>query len=158
MLFKIKHIVFFLLLCISILPTFSQNEKINWLSWSQLENALKEEPKPVLIFFHADWCAYCKKMKRKVFTNASVIQQVNTDYYAVEMDVETKDTIVFDGVTFVNTEAEKKRNGIHELPLLLASREDKPFSLPAILLLDKNFQIKERIFEYYTSKQLLNTL
>lgn len=158
MLFRLKHIVSICLFCSFTLTTFSQNESINWMSWSQLENALETQPKPVFIFFHADWCAYCKKIKRNAFTNKAVIQHINTSYYAVEMDVESKDTIVFDGVTFINSQSKTKRNVIHDLPLLLASRKNKPFSLPATLLFDADFKMKARIFEYYTSKQLLRKL
>lgn len=138
---------------------FSQHkEEINWKNWQELEEAYEEEPKPVFIFFHAEWCAYCKKIEREIFTNKEVINQLNKNYYAVEMDAETQDTIVFDNATFTNKQALTKRNGVHELPLLLASRKNIPFSLPATLIFDKSFSLKKRIFEYYTSKQLIEML
>ena len=132
--------------------------EINWKTWPELEQAIKEEPKPIFIFFHAKWCAYCKKIERKIFKRPEVIAKLNSKYYAVEMDVELTDTITFDGVKFINKQALTKRNGIHEIPLLLASREGIPFSLPATIILNKDFTLKERFFEYYTSKQLLKFL
>jgi len=132
--------------------------KINWKSWTALEQALQKEPKPVFVFFHATWCAYCKKIKRKVFTKEQVIQKINTDYYALEMDVERTDTISFGGQTFANKQALTKRNGVHELALSLASREQKPFTLPATILLKEDFTIKNRLFEYYTAPQLMTLL
>ena len=135
-----------------------RSTEIYWKSWSELENAIKENPKPVFMFFHAKWCAYCKKIDREVFTKQEVIQKLNTDYYAIEMDVESTDTIYFEGVEFTNKQALTKRNGIHEIPLLLASREGIPFSLPATVLLNKDFTLKDRFFEYYTAKQLLKNL
>ena len=132
--------------------------EINWKTWPELEQAIKEEPKPIFIFFHAKWCAYCKKIERKIFKRPEVIAKLNSKYYAVEMDVKLTDTITFDGVKFINKQALTKRNGIHEIPLLLASREGIPFSLPATIILNKDFTFKERFFEYYTSKQLLKFL
>ena len=132
--------------------------EIEWKSWSELEQAIKEEPKPVFIFLHAKWCAYCKKIERKIFTKPEVIKKLNNHYYAVEMDVERTDTITFERVQFTNKQAGIKRNGVHEIPLLLASRKGFPFSLPATVVLNKDFTLKERFFEYYTSKQLLNIL
>lgn len=135
-----------------------QKDAIHWKTWPELEQALEKKPKPVFVFFHAEWCAYCKKIQREIFTNKEVIEKINKDYYAVEMDVERTDTIQFDGLSFHNSQALKKRNGVHDLPLLLASRENRPFSLPATLIFDRHFRIKERIFEYYASKKLQKLL
>ncbi|MGK0322877.1 MAG: thioredoxin-related protein [Psychroserpens sp.] len=154
-----KYTFLSLVLGCFVMVTYSQSYKaIEWKTWVQLEDALKEQPKPVLIYFHADWCAYCKKLDREIFTNTKVVEKINRDYYAVEMDVETLDTIVFDGVTFVNKQAETKRNAVHELPILLATRENEAFSLPVTLFFDINFVVRDRVFNYYTVKQLLDLL
>lgn len=131
---------------------------INWKKWSELELSMEKETKPVFIFFHAKWCDYCQKIEREVFTKPEVIQKINNDYIAVEMDVEQTDTITFEGIQFTNKQALTKRNGIHEIARLLASRERFPFSLPATVILNKNFTLKKRLFEYYTSKRLLDIL
>ena len=144
---------------IGLFPVMPQSgTEINWKNWSELEQAIKEKPKPIFIFFHAKWCAYCKKIEREVFTKPEVIEKLNTNYYAVEMDVERTDTIRFEGEQFTNKQAHPKRNGILEIPLMLASREGIPFSLPATIILNKEFTLKERFFEYYTSIQLMNFL
>ncbi|QLE00954.1 thioredoxin family protein [Galbibacter sp. BG1] len=151
----------FLSLIFIVITTVSlaqQKEEIHWKTFPALEEALKEEQKPVFIFFYADWCAYCKKIKRQVFTNPQVIEKLNTDYYAVMMDAESKERIAFDGKTFSNEQAKTQRNGIHEIPLLLASRNDIPFSLPATVILTKDFKVKKRVFEYYTSEEILEML
>lgn len=154
-----KILCLLLLFSIGLHPATAQsNNTINWMSWSQLKQALNNEPKPVFIFFHAEWCAYCKKIEREIFTYPDVINKLNTSYYAVEMDVETTEIIEFDGIKFTNKQAIKQRNGVHEIPLLLASREQKPFTLPATIILDKDFKVIERFFEYYTSKKLLKAL
>jgi len=153
-----KYLILLLLLGFFHPLRAQQNDAINWKTWPELEQALHKEPKPVFVFFHAEWCAYCKKIQREIFTKKEVIEKINKEYYAVEMDVERTDTIQFDGLNFSNTQALKKRNGVHELPLLLASREKRSFVLPATLIFDRNFRIKERVFEYYTSKKLMNML
>ena len=131
---------------------------VHWMTWSELEAAYNERPKPVFLFFHAEWCAYCKKLDREVFTKQTIADKLNDSYYAVRMDVETLDTITFNHKKFMNRQSLTQRNGVHEIPLLLASREGKPFSLPATVILDKKFAVRKRTFEYYTSQQLLDML
>lgn len=136
---------------------FSQNENINWLTFKQLEDSLAANPKSVLIDFYANWCEPCLKMQREVFTKPRVIEQLNTNYYAVKMNVETKDSIFFGGQVFVN-ERLKKRNPVHQIPLLMARQKNKPFSLPALVFLDENFKARARYFQYLNEQQLLKIL
>ena len=136
----------------------AQKATINWISFEQLDDSLRAKPKKVLISFYADWCSYCKKMERVAYKNSKVVTLLNSEYYAVKMNVETRDTIVFENRKFMNEEWGKKRNPTHQIPLLLASRKGKPFSLPATIILDKSFQVTQRHFEYISSKKMIKFL
>ena len=136
---------------------FAQN-KIDWVDFDELETKLQQKPKPILIYFYADWCAYCKKMDRYAFKNKKVIKTLSEDFYAVKMNAETKDTIVFEETTFINDEVETSRNPTHQLAKLLAGRKDQAFTLPAIVFLNKDFKVIDRKFTYLTSEKLLRTL
>ena len=152
-----KRFILLLIVCCGSL-TAQDRAQINWISWEQLEDSLVEKPKKTFIFFHADRCAYCKKIDRVVFTKPEVIKKINKEFYAVRMNVETTDTIHFDGQIFTNKQHLTKRNGVHQLPLLLATRPNKPFSLPVTLIFNEDFTVEKRIFEYYTSTLLLGFL
>ncbi|MCL7989473.1 thioredoxin family protein [Sphingobacterium sp. lm-10] len=131
--------------------------KIHWLSFEELADSLAKEPKKTLIFFQADWCVYCKKMEREVFTNPAVITRINQYYYAVQLDVETTDSIFFDGQLFTNKSVKKRRGQYHDLAVLLGARNEQ-LVLPTTLILDKNFFLEQRHFEYLHSKKLLQLL
>ena len=136
----------------------AQNTTINWLSFEQLEDSLAVKPKKVFVNFYAEWCVYCKKMEEVAFKNPDVIARLNLAYYALKMDVESVETIFFDGQKFENKEYGEKRNPVHEIPLLLASREGTPFSLPATVILDESFRVTNRYFEYISPKKMLELL
>jgi len=152
----------YLLLLLFLFPVINMNsqekETIQWKTWEQLEVALNKDPKPVFLFFQAEWCAYCKKIKRNALQDPAIVKKLNNDYYALQMDVESTDRIFFDQQWFENKQAETMQNGVHELPLLLASRKDHPFSLPVTLVLNADFTVRNRVFEYYTTKDLLEIL
>lgn len=134
-----------------------KRSQVQWISFEQLEDSLNTKPKSVFIDFYTEWCTYCRKMDKEVFTKPAVAELLNNSYYAVRMDAETTDTIRFDGRFFVNRESTKKRRGFHDLALLLGQRGGQ-FAPPTMLVLDPEFTVKSRYFEYMHSKQLLKAL
>ena len=146
-----------LLLSGSFVHAPSSAQTINWISFSQLNDFLLIKPKKVFVNFYADWCLYCKEMERTTFKNPEIIKTLNEEYYAVKMNVESTEIIVFGTQTFTN-KRQKKVNPVHELPLLLASRKNKPFSLPAFVLFDEKFTAKSRYFQFLDEVALLSIL
>ncbi len=131
--------------------------EINWLSFSQLNDSLKINPKKVFVNFYADWCVYCKEMNRTTFANEKVISVLNQDYYAVKMNIESRDTILFGDQIFVNKRY-KRVNPVHEIALLMAGRKNKPFSLPAFVLLNDEFVATARFFQFLDVEAILDIL
>ena len=134
-----------------------QKDQINWISFNQLNDSLKVHPKKVFVNFYAYWCVYCKEMDRTTFQNKEVIKRLNEKYYAVKINVETEEKIIFGGQTFVNNRI-KKVNPVHEIALLLASRKNKPFSLPAYLVFNEKFEAEARYFQYLDVPALLKII
>lgn len=155
--FLLGTVLIFVLLCLP-KKTLAQEAEIQWLSFEQLEDALAQKPKKVFIHFYTDWCAYCKKMDKAAFKNPQVVSKLNKEFYAVKMNAESTDSIQFGGDWFVNQQIGTSRNPTHQIPLLLASKENHPFSLPAMVFLNEKFEITDRHFEYLSPKQLLNLL
>ena len=142
-----------LLLCAPV----SAQEAVRWLSFEQLEDSLNAQPKKVFIDFYTDGCVYCRKMDKVVFTKPEVIQLLNAEYYAVRFDAEIDSAVTFGGQAFVNDQVGQSRNPLHQLAQLLALREGQ-FVAPTLVVLDEEFRVTARYFEYLDSKKLLRVL
>lgn len=144
-----RYIVLFVLLVIC----GQLKAQVNWLSFEELDSALTSQPKPVMIEFYTDWCTYCKKMDKEVFTADQVIKALNTSFYAVRFDAETERKVLFDGFEFV-----KEQNAsFHQLALSLAGQNGQ-FAPPALIFLDEEFNVSERLFTYQSRKRLLSKI
>lgn len=152
---KVRAILIFLVISGSV---SAQKQNIDWLSFEELEKALDTQPKKVLVHFYADWCVYCKKMDKAVFTNESVQQELQSRYYAVKFNAESQDTIRFGGKTFINANIGKKRTAFHQIPEFLAGRPDTPIDLPATVILDESFSIEQRFYRYIPPKEMQSIL
>lgn len=142
----------FLLSVFSVSLAQSTKQDLNWLSFEELSDSLEINPKKTLIFFYTDWCRYCSKMEKSVFTESSIIQ-VLKDYYVVRFDAESTEPIYFDNRIYTNPSPQKRRGGFHNLANILASNKGK-ITFPTILLLNEKFEIETRIFTYLNANQL----
>ena len=54
----------------------------------------RQTGKPILVFVSADWCHYCKKMKRETWANPRVYAAVSQHYETLVLDGDRDKTIV----------------------------------------------------------------
>lgn len=153
-----------LIICCILVSTFGslhgqsgQGPKVNWLTFEQLDDSLKAHPKPVLLFFHTDWCSYCKKMLSESFQDPQVVKRLNAGYYAVEFDAESVDTVQFENVVFTNTASRKRTGQYHELAKILMGNNQEPI-FPTTILLESDFTLRSKTFNYLSIRQLINIL
>ena len=148
------------ILMLGLTPLYGQQRTpaaVDWLSFEQLNDSLAQNPKPVVLFFHTDWCHYCKEMLRETFHHPEVVHQLNANYYAVKFDAERVDTVYFDQVAFTNTSQRKTAGQYHALAKILIGEGQQPI-FPVTILLDDHFSVREKVFNYLSIRQLLDIL
>ncbi len=135
-----KKLFFVVLLIIGLLQSVASKAQLKVLSINQLEYAMKDKPKPVVVYLHTSWCSYCSLMERKVWKNNDVINRLNNDFYFVRLSAEEQEAIIFQGKQY-----SFKKNGIkggtHELVYVFSSKN----SYPTIVFLN---QTLEKLYEY----------
>lgn len=123
-----KYCLFTLLL----LTSFSiQAQEIKWMTWEQAAEANEKEPKKVFVDLYTDWCGWCKKMDATTFKDPAVIEAMNKDFYAVKLNAEQKESIMWKGQEFKWVSG--GRSGVNMLAYELL---DGKLSYPSFVLLD----------------------
>lgn len=96
---KIKLISLLALVAILSLTGFkkapSEEVGVNWVTLEQAQELQKTEPRPILIDVYTTWCGPCKKMSKTTFADESIVEYINSKYYAVKFDAESNETIRF---------------------------------------------------------------
>ncbi len=125
-------------------------------SFEEAEKLAKENPKPFVVFVHTSWCNYCKMMENSTFKNPEIITLLNTDFYFIALDAESKTTIQFNNHKF-QFKPKGKNTGIHELATELATI-DSQVVYPTITILNPDFSIVFQKHSFLNAKKLLVVL
>jgi thioredoxin-related protein len=98
-----KHILLFLVVAglVTWHPLFSQTKITSaqggWKSFDAgLENA-KASHKKILVDVYTDWCGWCKKMDKEVYSDSRVKEYLAKNFVTVKMNAEAEGTIHYKG-------------------------------------------------------------
>ncbi len=129
-------------------PLPQKHKTVQWLSFEDAQKLAKSSPKPILVDIYADFSLTSKVMEATTFTNDSLIDYINDNFYAVRLNPLQKDTIVFDGKTFTNKGG---GYGFHDLSLYLSGNK---IGIPATIYLDENLKLLSNVPGYRSAKEL----
>lgn len=112
------------------------NTKIEWKTFEEVEMLMNEKPKKVIVYFYTDWCGWCKRMDKNIYSNANLASYLNENYYAVKFNAEQKKSVYFNGKKYEVTKVGNRF--VNELALSMLQGE---LLYPATVLLDENYTI-----------------
>lgn len=148
-----KHVLFLLFIVLST-STFAQKKvnKVNWLTLEQAEELNKKEQRKFFIFVNTSWCSVCKRMEKNHFRDAEIVEKLNTLYYPIKFDAETKETVHFDGHDYKFKQTPSSARGVNEFAEEILQGE---MLYPTIILLKKDKNVINR-FQGLQPQNLLN--
>jgi thioredoxin-related protein len=125
-------------------------------SFEEVAELSKENPKPIVVFIHTSWCKYCTIMENSTFKNQEVVTLLNSAFYFISFDAETKNTITFNNYNF-KFKPKGQNTGIHELATALATI-DNEVVYPTITILDSDYSILFQKHSFQNAEELVSIL
>lgn len=95
-------------------------------------------------------------MEQSTFKNHEIITQLNTDFYFISLDAESKDAIFFNKHWF-RFKPNGQKTGIHELATALATIDSR-ITYPTVTVLQPDFSIVFQRHSFISSKAMLAIL
>ncbi|MCO5230898.1 MAG: DUF255 domain-containing protein [Chitinophagales bacterium] len=107
---------------------------IKWMSLEDIEKAQTTSPRPVLVSLNTSWCVWCKKMDESTFSDASVINYINNNFYALKFDAEADVNYNLKGKSYSLTTINNRK--VHQLAWDWGNVNGR-IGYPTIVILDE---------------------
>jgi len=130
-----------------------RNDRIRELSVHLLEDSMKANSKPILIYYTASWCKWCKMLEGNVLIDSIVVDSINKSYYFVKFDGEYKKDVKFLGRTYSYVKTGDNK-GYHEFCMVF----DKITVYPSLVFLTNHFELKETVVGYLSTEDLIKKI
>ena len=114
-----------------------------WLGWEEGVREVQVSGKYMLVDVYTDWCGWCKKMDRAVYTHARVQELLAARFVTVKLNAESE-TVITNGTN---------RYTEQECAKLLNVQ-----SYPTILVFDSNFHLVVRLSGYRETDEFVRFL
>ena len=137
-----RLLIFWLIVSSFGLLPVAKAQNLRWTSFENLNDSLRKERRPLLVFIHTDWCKYCKMMEVKTFADSALARTLNQHFYCLDLDAEQTKTLLF-----LNRKYRFKPSGVgtglHELAEILGTEKGR-LTYPTTVVFNQNLQLQAR--------------
>jgi len=144
-----KNIIFFLFV-LAIGTT--QAQQINWMTMEEALAAQKENPKKIFMDVYTTWCGPCKLLDKNTFSDKSVIEYLNKNYYSVKFNAEGNETVTYQDFTYTNPNYQPERKGRNSQHLFAHALKVNAY--PTVVFFKENGDLIQAVPGYRTPQQL----
>ncbi|SLM28598.1 putative thioredoxin [Desulfamplus magnetovallimortis] len=74
-------------------PSTANTGEIQWKGYDEGVAMAKAEKKKIFLYFHADWCGYCRKMDASTFKDNDVVDYLNENYITIKVNSDKEQKI-----------------------------------------------------------------
>ena len=124
-----------------------------YLNSKEIEKLQKKKPKKVLVNIYGGFCNSCKVMNATTLKDTAIANYINKNFYIMNLDVDTSDTIVVKGQKYFKTLV----NGYPMNGFAMKATNGR-LSFPTIAVLDNDFNTLDALNAFLTPKSLMPIL
>ena len=143
-----KTLLFALLISAPLFTATGQSENVKWYTIEEAAALAKTAPRPILVDAYTDWCGWCKKLDKDTFSNPVIADILNTKYYPVKFNAESKEPVTFQGRTFIN---DGKLGNAHQLAYAMLQGK---LGYPTVVFLTAQSELITPVSGYKTPKDI----
>ena len=66
----------------------SNASNIDWKSYAKGLELAKSQNKPVFLYFHANWCTYCVRLKKTTFKDKTILTYLKDNFISIAVDTD----------------------------------------------------------------------
>jgi uncharacterized protein YyaL (SSP411 family) len=105
-------------------PKKSKTEDVTWYAWNDAYPLAKQNKKLILVDVYTNWCGWCKKMDRDVFSDPDVENMLSDNFVNVKLNPERTDmsyaidTMHLNGYQMYNLLTNGQRTGFPTIVVL----------------------------------------
>jgi thioredoxin-related protein len=131
---KLPLLLSALLLGASVTAAYAGPDNIAWVAWDEGLQQAGELKRPVLVDVYTQWCGWCKRMHRDVYSRADVRDYLSQKFVTVKLDAEAGDAARYEGRSFTSrTLANAFRVSSYPTTLFLKADGEHLVSVPGYI-------------------------
>lgn len=97
---------------------------IKWVTFEEMVKLQKEKPRKIVLDVYTDWCGWCKVMDQKTFSKPSIGKYVNKKFYAVKLNAESQEKVLYKGEVITCAELAGRVWGVSGYPTTVYLNEN----------------------------------
>ncbi len=141
-----------LLLVLLMTMGVANSQQINWMTMDEALKAQEKEPKKIFMDVYTTWCGPCKLLDKNTFSDKSVIEYLNKNYYAVKFNAEGNEPVTYKDFTYTNPNYQPERKGRNAQHLFAHAL--KVTAYPSVVFFRENGDLIQAVPGYRTPQQL----
>lgn len=140
-------------------PVHFVSNDVGGMKWYNMNEALelqKQTGKKLFIDVYTSWCGPCKMLSSGTLANAIIQKGLNDYFIPVKFNAEGRDTVNFNGVTYLNQKPDYKngaRGYTHDFTYVIA-QTPQGIGYPTMVFLNEKLEMIQPFQGYLSAEQL----